>query len=344
MTINDYVVRYDPQNQFQVLKETYLQIESAWNNSFDVKKFKNKRFRKIIVSGLGGSAISGDLMQNFLRDELSVPLFVNRNYNLPKFADKDTLLIISSYSGETEETISVFEEGIKRKCPIVCVSSGGKVEGIASKKKIPLVKLKSGLQPRFALGLSFFSLLKILMELGFIHDQGSEVEKIKNLWRIKGEEYTKEENIAANCAEQIIGFIPVIYSAADLTTAAGYRFKCQLNENSKLHAFHNVLPEMNHNEIIGWESFSDKQFNAKLINILDESYPFQIKKRFEITTELAVKRGLEYLNIESEEEDFKVRLMDLIYLFDWITYYTAVLRGYDPSEIDNIQTLKKRLS
>jgi glucose/mannose-6-phosphate isomerase len=95
MTINDYVVRYDPQNQFQVLKETYLQIESAWNNSFDVKKFKNKRFRKIIVSGLGGSAISGDLMQNFLRDELSVPLFVNRNYNLPKFADKDTLLIIS---------------------------------------------------------------------------------------------------------------------------------------------------------------------------------------------------------------------------------------------------------
>ncbi|HKB85443.1 MAG TPA: bifunctional phosphoglucose/phosphomannose isomerase, partial [Ignavibacteriaceae bacterium] len=305
---------------------------------------KTKKFRNIIVTGLGGSAISGDLVQNFLRDEMPLPFSVNRNYNLPLFADKNTLLIVSSYSGNTEETISVFEEGIKKKCGIVCITTGGKVEEMALKKKIPVVKMKPGFQPRFALGLSFFSLLKVLSGLGLISDQNETVERIKNLLMLKGKEYTRENNIAFNCAMQLIGFIPLIYSAADVTSAAGYRLKCQFNENSKLHAFHNVIPELNHNEIIGWETYSNKQLNAKLINILDETYHPQVKKRFEITTELAAKQGLDYMNIESEEDDFKIRLMDLIFLFDWITYYTAVLRGYDPSEIDNIHTLKERLS
>ncbi len=344
MKIPDYVQKYDPQNQFKVLLETYSQIEFAWNNEIDLEKFKSKKFRNIIVSGLGGSAISADLMQNFLKDELTIPFFVNRNYFLPNFADKNTLLIISSYSGNTEETISVLEDGIKKKSSIICISTGGRVEEISAKKKIPLIKMKPGFQPRYALGLSFFSLLKVLNELGLAGNQNQVVEKIKTLWQKKGEEYSKDGNIAYECAEQLIGFIPVIYSAADITSSAGYRFKCQLNENSKLHAFHNVIPELNHNEIIGWESFTEKQFNAKLINILDESYHPQVKRRFEITTELAAKKGFEYLNIESDEDDFKVRLMDLIYLFDWITYYTAVLRGYDPSEINNIHTLKERLS
>ncbi|HEY6905965.1 MAG TPA: bifunctional phosphoglucose/phosphomannose isomerase [Ignavibacteriaceae bacterium] len=344
MNIIDYVIKYDPQDQFTVLKESYTQIESAWKNEIDIKSLKNKKFKNIIVSGLGGSAISGDLMLNFLRDELSLPFFVNRSYNLPGYADENTLLCISSYSGNTEETISVFEEGIVRKCQMVCLSTGGKVLKIAEKENIPVVKMQPGFQPRYALGASFFSLLRVLCELGLAADQNSVVETIKNLWRTKGEEYALENNIAFNCAEQLIGFIPVIYSSTDTTSAAGYRLKCQFNENAKLHAFHNIIPELNHNEIIGWESFSDKQFNAKLINILDESYHPQVKKRFEITTELAVKQGLEFMNIESEEEDFKVRLMDLIYLFDWISYYTAVIRGYDPSEIDNIHTLKQRLA
>lgn len=344
MKISDYVQKYDPQNQFKVLQETYNQVENVWNTQIDLEEINSKKFRNIIISGLGGSAISGDLMQNFLKDELTIPFYVNRNYSLPKFADKNTLLVISSYSGNTEETISVFEEGLKKKCNVVCISTGGKIEEIALKKKILLIKMKSGFQPRYALGSSFFTLLKLLSRLGLVPDQNDIVERIKNLWQIKGEEYSKEGNIAYECAEQLIGFVPVIYSAADITSSAGYRFKCQLNENSKLHAFHNVIPELNHNEIIGWESFTEKQFNAKLINILDESYHPQVKKRFEITTELASKKGLEYLNVESDEDDFKVRLMDLIYLFDWITYYTAVLRGYDPSEINYIHTLKERLS
>ncbi len=344
MKISEYNSKYDSQNQFNVLVETYTQIDAAWNNEFDIGNLKSKKFKDIIVSGLGGSAIGGDLIGNFLKEELNLPFFVNRNYSLPLFADKNTLLVVSSYSGNTEETISVLEEGIKKKCSIICMSTGGKIGDIAQKNKIPLVKMKPGFQPRYALGSGFFTLLKIFVQLGLIPPQDEIVSQIRNLWKEKGKEYSADNNIAYNCAEQLIGFVPVIYSAADLTSAAGYRFKCQFNENSKLHAFHHVIPELNHNEIIGWESYNANQFNAKLINILDESYHPQIKKRFEITTELAVKKGLEFMNIESEEEVFKVRLMDLIYLFDWITYYTAVLRGYDPSEIDNIHTLKERLS
>jgi len=159
----------------------------------------------------------------------------------------------------------------------------------------------------------------------------------------KGKIYSEDGNISFVTAESLVGFIPVIYSVVDSTSAVGYRFKCQFNENSKLHAFHNVIPEMNHNEIIGWESFHEKNFNAKIINIVDESYHPQIKKRFEIISGIFKESGVEAIDLQSSEIDFKVRILDLIYLCDWITYYTGVLRGFDPSEINNINTLKQRL-
>ena len=344
MKITDYVKKYDPQNQFEVLKNSFKQIEYAWNNKFDLNKIKKDNFNKVVVTGLGGSAISADLMQNFLRSEMDFPYFVNRNYYLPPFADQNTLVVVSSYSGNTEETLSVFNEAIDKNCSIVCITTGGKAEIIANENKIPVIKIQPGFQPRYALGLSFFSLLRLLQELKLIPDQSEIVNKIINIWKIKANEFSAEDNSAFNLAESLIGFIPTIYSAADITSAAGYRLKCQFNENSKLHAFHNVIPELNHNEIIGWESFTEKQFQTKIITILDKEYHHQTKKRFEITAELAAKNGAEIIRLESDEKEFKLRLLDLIYLGDWISYYLAVLRGFDPTEIENINILKKRLS
>lgn len=344
MKITEYVKKYDPQNQFDVLKNTFTQVEFAWNNNLNLDSLKEIKYDSIIVTGLGGSAISADLIQNFLNTELKIPFFVNRNYHAPAFLTSKSLLVISSYSGNTEETVSVFEESLKIGCKIVCITTGGKVEKIANENHIPVVKVLKGFQPRYALGLSFFSLLKILQEINIITDQNPFVEKIIALWEQKGKEYSEENNSALNYAEKLIGFIPLIYSAADITSAAGYRLKCQFNENSKLHAFSNVIPELNHNEIIGWESFSEKQFNVKLINILDEVYHSQIKKRFQITSELTAKEKIEIINLESKEENFKLRLMDLVYLGDWISYYLTILRGFDPTEIENINTLKEKLS
>jgi glucose/mannose-6-phosphate isomerase len=344
MNIKDLVKEYDPQNQFDVLINSYTQIEHAWENKIDLSSIEGKKFNKIIVSGLGGSAIGGDLIREFLSAELSLPYFVNRNYNLPLFADKETLVIISSYSGNTEETISVLNQAVERGCVIVCLSTGGRIAEIALENNIPLVNLKKGFQPRYALGTGFFSLLRILQILGCCGNQDDTINKIINVWKEKGKEYSEENNKAYLYAEELTGFIPVIYSAADITSAAGYRFKCQFNENSKVHAFHNVIPELNHNEIIGWETFKEKQFYAKLIILNDPVYSPQVKKRFTITSELAAAGGIEILELQSEKEDLKTRLMDLIYLCDWITYYTAVIKGADPTEIKNINILKEKLA
>ena len=343
MEIKDYVKKFDPQNQFDVLINSYQQIDFAWNNEIQIKGINTSEISNIIISGLGGSAISADLIKNFLADELTIPLVVNRNYNLPKFAGKNTLFIASSYSGNTEETISALRQAIKLGCKVISTTTGGEVETISNKENIPCVKVQKGFQPRYSLGLSFFTLLKVFQEFKLIDDQSEIVEKIKSIWKVNGEALSKEGNNAFTIAESLVGFVPVIYSVADSTNAVGYRLKCQFNENSKLHAFHNEVPEMNHNEIIGWESYHEKNFNSKIILIEDLNYHPQIQKRFKIFSDIFSKSGIETLTLKSDEENFKVRLLDLIYLGDWISYYTGVLRGYDPSEIDNIHTLKEKL-
>ncbi len=194
MLIKDLVKKYDHQNQFDVLINSYQQIEFAWNNHVSILGINVSEISNIIISGLGGSAISADLIKNFLSDEISVPVIVNRNYNLPKFADKNTLFIASSYSGNTEETISSLYQAINIGCKIVCITTGGAVEEIAKSKNIPYVILKKGFQPRYALGLSFFSLLKVFQELKLIIDQTVIVNKILSLWRKEGIEFSKDGN------------------------------------------------------------------------------------------------------------------------------------------------------
>lgn len=344
MNIKEFIQKYDTQNQFEVLQNTYKQIEYAINNSYPEFGFDKEAINKIIVTGLGGSAISGDLLKNFLKDELTVPVQINRNYFLPSFADEKTLLIASSYSGNTEETISSFNDGLKRKCKIICLSTGGKLEKLAADNSIPFIRLQKGFQPRYALGLSFFSLLKVFEKLQLIPSQEKIISKIISLWKEKASAYSAEGNIALTTAQQLIGFVPIIYSASDYTNAVGYRFKSQLNENSKLHAFHHEFPEMNHNEIIGWESHQQKQLHTKVIYLLDETYHPQIKKRFQIVSEFIKKSDVEIISMESNENDFKVRIMDLIFLVDWISFYLGVIRGFDPSEIEYINLLKDRLT
>lgn len=344
MNITEFIQKYDTQNQFAVLQNTYKQIEYAVSNSYPEFGFGKEAINKIIISGLGGSAISGDLLKNFLKDELTVPVQINRNYFLPSFADENTLLIASSYSGNTEETISSFNDGIKKKCKIICLSTGGKLEKLAADNSIPFIRLQKGFQPRYALGLSFFSLLKVFEKLQLVPSQEKIINRIISLWKEKASEYSTEENNAITVAQQLIGFVPIIYSASDYTNAIGYRFKSQLNENSKLHAFHHEFPEMNHNEIIGWESHQQKQLHTKVIYLLDETYHSQIKKRFQIVSEFIKKSDVEIISLESKENDFKVRIMDLIFLVDWISFYVGVIRGFDPSEIEYINLLKDRLT
>jgi len=140
MQIIDFIKKYDTQNQFKVLRETYKQAADAWNNKINLSQLKKDKFSSIVFCGLGGSAISGDLLCDYLSGEISIPFNVVRGYNLPKFVNENTLVIISSYSGNTEETISCFEQALKKNSKIVVITSGGKIEDIAAANKISIVK------------------------------------------------------------------------------------------------------------------------------------------------------------------------------------------------------------
>ena len=343
MNITEMVSKYDQSNQFKVLKESFKQVECAWNLDVDLKSINTSKIKNIIVTGLGGSAIGGDLMSNFSRKDLRFPYAVNRNYELPGYANEETLVIASSYSGNTEETISALNNAVQKKCQIVCITTGGKIEEIAKSHGFPAAKLQPGFQPRYALWINFFTLLKIFHNLKLVPDQTKIVKQVIDHLKTKGEEYSKEKNEALQLAEKLVGFIPLVYAVADHTSVVATRLKGQFNENSKLHAFYSSYPELDHNEIMGWESFGAQKMNLKLINILDQEYHPQVSKRFQITSEIIEKSGCEIINLESKENDFRLRLIDLIYLGDWATYYLAVLRCFDPTSIGNIIYLKEHL-
>ncbi|MEJ2506820.1 MAG: bifunctional phosphoglucose/phosphomannose isomerase, partial [Ignavibacteriaceae bacterium] len=157
MKISELIKKYDSQNQYNVLIESYKQIENAWNTEIIQDKIQVNKLENIVISGMGGSAISGDLLKCFLHDEIKIPLIVNRDYSIPNYADSKTLVIISSYSGNTEESISSLQDSLNKKCSIVAISTGGKVKEIAHQNNLPWIKLQEGFQPRFALGTSFFT-------------------------------------------------------------------------------------------------------------------------------------------------------------------------------------------
>jgi glucose/mannose-6-phosphate isomerase len=343
MTNKDLISKYDLQNQFQIIRNSYLQIQTAWEGKLESNNIDVSKIQNIIVAGMGGSAIGGELLPAFLGEELKFPFQVNRNYSLPNYINENTLFIASSYSGFTEETLSGLNEAIERNAQIICITTGGKMDEIAKLHKLPIFKLMKGFQPRFALYSSFFALLKILQELGLVGFQNSITNKIISNLKEMSLEFSKETNEAEQFSRDLIGFIPIIYGVSGKTDSVAVRIKGQFNENSKLHAFYNNFAELNHNEIIGWESFNANQINAKVIIIEDESYHPQIQKRIAITKQLISKMGCEVKAFASNKSEFKERLFDIIYFADWVTFYLAVQRGKDPIEIDNIHYLKENL-
>ena len=333
---------YDKENLRNVLKLSWQQIEHAWK-SIDILALKNKKIDNIIITGLGGSAICGDILKNFLCNELDIPLVINRTYDLPAYAKENTLVIVSSYSGNTEETIAALKSAIEKKCLIGAMTTGGEVERLARENKICIAKLQEGLQPRYALYSSFFTLLRIMQELDIIASQDSIVVNIIDLLKKLSNELGDEAGDAFKFAADIKDCIPVIYSVTDLNDSAGKRFKAELNENSKVHAWIAEYPEMNHNEIVGWESVKESGLHYKTITIIDDDIPPRIKKRIDITNDLLGKEGIDILSIKGKSISFKERLIEIIYFCDWVSYYLALLNKKDPGEIDFIHTLKKRM-
>lgn len=338
------LIKHDPENLFNVLINTYSQIE--YSNGVTIKRNLPDfgAISNVIITGLGGSAIAGDLFRNIFSRELKVPVSVNRNYHLPEYAGENTLLIASSYSGATEETLSAFDDGLRRGCKILCISTGGELVSRAEANAIPVFELKKGFQPRYSLGLSFYALVSIFSQMKMISDKTQFISDSVSLWKKMGKELSADQNRALDLAVRLLGSVPVVYGVADFTDAIAVRIKSQFNENSKIHSYSNAFPELNHNEIIGWETHQSGGINASVLILHDPEYHPQVHKRIAITSELIRGAGAELFMVEAKQPYFALRMMEMVYFLDWVTYYFALLRGKDPGEIDYIHLLKKKLA
>ncbi|MEM2118345.1 MAG: bifunctional phosphoglucose/phosphomannose isomerase [Candidatus Bathyarchaeia archaeon] len=300
----------------------------------------------IIVAGMGGSAIGGELLKDWARDKLAVPIEVCREYSLPEYANKSTLVFVVSYSGETEESLSVFLDAVKRGCMSVCISSGGTLQEFAEKLGIPHLHVPSGMAPRATLPYLFLPLCILMEKIGLIKDAKPEIsETISVLKQISGSNASTiplNDNFSKKLALNIRGTVPVVYGFG-IYRAVAQRLKQQFNENSKVPAKWEFFPELNHNEIVGWERAEKlaKCFSVLFIRDNDESEA--MRQRIETTKELISKELLKVFEIRGQGRRSLAKMLSTVVLGDFVSVYLAVLRGVDPTPVKTIAFLKERM-
>jgi len=306
--------------------------------------------KNIVLIGMGGSAIGGDLVRAYLRDKLLIPFTVIRDYNLPEYVDDETLVIASSYSGNTEETLAALNDALERKAMVAAISTGGLMKDVCDLNDIPMAILPEGLQPRAALGYSLVPTLMFFDKIGLIKDARKEVESAIAKLQVRREKYIEDapllSNPAKSLANQIKGKIAVIYGGPQITDPVAQRWKGQICENGKNMAFANVFPESNHNELVGWNATVLGDLTEQMIVVMlrDEGDHPKIRKRMNIVKALIEKGGTEVHDIHSFGETPLERMLSLIQFGDFVSYYLAVLNGVDPTPVNVIEQLKKSLA
>jgi len=302
---------------------------------------------RLVICGLGGSAIGGDILKTLLSQRVKISISVNRNYGLPAWVNDKTLVFALSYSGNTEETLASYEEAVKRECSIVCISSGGRLNELAGKDGIPSVLVPSGMPPRTAIGYLFIPMLRALEKLTLIEEQNYE-ELIGVLEGIRDKcapDVPVNENMARLISRELIGKIPLVYGVDGKTDVVAHRLKTQFNENSKVLAFWDVFPELNHNEVVAWGG--EGRINLKAfypLFIRDRKEGDKVKRRIEVTQSIIERQGLKYGEIWTEGESLLSRILSAIYIGDWISFYLAILQEVDPTPVRAIDFLKRELS
>jgi glucose/mannose-6-phosphate isomerase len=321
-----------------------LEIGRRWHvEAQDFRDVKN-----IVIVGMGGSAIGGDLVRSFLYSKLLTPIQICRHYALPEYVDDETLVIASSYSGNTEETLAAVNDALNRKSMLAAMSTGGLLEDLAKLNDIPIALLPPGLQPRAALGYAFVPLLVFFEKIGLIKNVAEEIgEVVTRLKEFRAnfiEDLPTKQNLAKQLAAKIHGKIPIIYTGPTLTDAVGLRWKGQICENSKILAFVNQFAEFNHNELVGWSEPVKKHVEHLVVLILRDAddHP-QIRRRMNIIREIIENQKVEVIDVHSKGERPLQRMFSLIQLGDFVSYYLATLNEVDPSPVKVIESLKNQL-
>ena len=318
----------DSSNMLGVLENFPKQCKEALTLTKGISV--SKEIDNIVICGMGGSSIGGALLKSCLAN-LDIPVTILRNYDLPKYIDDKSLVFAISYSGNTEETMSALIQAKERKAETIGITSGGMLAEEVDK----VIKIPADYQPRAAVGYLFFPMLGVLYNSNLIDIRNDEVNEA--LKALEDVEYYKEEG--KKLARLIGDRVPVIYSS-ELFEPVAYRFKTQINENAKSPAFNNVFPEMNHNEINAFKFMDRKRFVG--IMIRDSGDHPRIQKRMDICKKI-MEDNIDVVDMVTKGKSLLTRMFSTIYLGDMTSYYLALDKRVDPTPVEVIETLKKKL-
>ncbi len=345
--------RIDPLGMLDLVLKFPAQCREAvaLSNSFTSEPTDRAEIRNIVSTGLGGSAIGGDFARVIVEDLGNVPFQVNRDYSLPHFVNKHTLVLAGSYSGNTEETLAAYQAAKSMEAQMSVVTSGGAIRKLAEENGDPFAIVPGGQPPRSATGYMFFPMLAYIQKRGLLNrditpDINETLALLDSMPGKIGPDIPATDNPAKRLAISLFGRLPVIYGSQGYRGAVAYRWKCQFNENSKLAAFSNVLPEQNHNEILAWTLAQTQAKNWSVVFLRD---PNEVKDTPRIARRVEVVKDLlgeatQIHEVWAEGESLLARMFHLIYFADYVTVYLAYLHGICPTDIAGIDHLKQELS
>lgn len=301
----------------------------------------------VVICGMGGSAIGGDLTRALAEPDATVPIAVVRDYHLPRYVGPGTLVVASSFSGSTEETLSACEQAVRVGARVVAITTGGTLAERARSADFPLIQFSFDGQPREAIGYSMLLMVGALVRLGYIADCTTQVEAgaalVERLGAEIGPEVPTQSNRAKRLAQRLFGRIPVVYGGG-LMAEVARRWKSQINENAKQWAFFEHLPELNHNAVLGYQ-FPTDVANRVFVVLLTSSlsHPRTIAREW-ATSELLGRWGVTAEMIAAEGSSPMEHLYSATYFGDFVSYYLALVNDVDPSNTDTIRFLKARLA
>ncbi len=339
--------RLDPSGMEGRIANLPRQCRRAWQQASSLETPQSYRqVERIVVAGMGGSAIAGDLVADLASLEKAPPITSCRDYTLPSWVDSQTLVVVSSYSGETEEALSAFKEAVKAEAKIVATTQGGRLKELAETEGFPVLGMENSGEPRSALGYGLIGLLGLLSNLGLVEDKSKDVEEaaktLEESLTIWGRATPTEKNEAKQLALELHGRLVVVYGAGLLASVAR-RWKTQFNENAKSWAFFEILPELDHNAVEGY-AFPELIGNNAFVVLLISSYSHpRTELRYRFTQEALDKASVKQRVIKSLGENPLSQILSTILLGDFASYYLALLNGVDPSSTEVISYLKKRL-
>ncbi len=345
--MQDKIAAHDPDNMFDAVRGFAENFREGWGipASFEPGR-RAADWSQVVVVGMGGSAIGGDFVRTFCRETAPVPISVVRDYALPASVGEGALVIASSYSGGTEETLAAYDEAGKRGATVVVVTSGGELRARAERDGNAHFVIPGGMQPRAALGYSLGAMMRLAHQLGLCEISDPELDEAERVTDERAEAYADlDGNPALDLARALAGKIPLIYTGPGLMEAVGVRWTTQVQENAKQLAFGNVFAEMNHNEVLAWEhALPAVQKLLHPVVLRDPADHLKIQRRIDVTKDILAPKAAGWTEVEPHGEGKLARMLSTIQLGDFMSFYLSMLVGVDPTPIDSIDYLKEELA